>query len=567
MFRKRPSQRRSRPDQRRAMATLLVMVSLAAAMVLTVAYASSRQGSAVVGQNAVATGAAATAARAGAEIAQSILQTDQGWQSDADPDVLYKEFSLNNAKVSIYATTVQGGAPGATEQDVLITSRANVNGIDAVVQRVVRYQPSRSPGQGIDPFMDEFAIYATGKLDIESTCTVARWMLSPASRAGKAIKVGLGFTSASDFTIHPSSVIPGMALYTVPGAASGLTSAAATARYAPGDALPVAPRALPAAMPSSINSLSSVGSNQTIDGISASRGQGRWDSFDVKNSGVLTLGTSGATTLYNINNLTVDAQGVLLIHGNVRMGVRGDLHVKSRGCIELAPGAKLTIYFAKNLAIDNAAVGLDRTIARNESRALSDVLQYKPPVDIALVALSPSHGGTTGKNHSIKNRSLVLANLHAPYDNPTVENDSILFGRVTGRDVAIKSSSAIYYDPAMDRNMGFTTRSGPLYTVDGGAASSLATALGLGGDLTGCEVLPALVSGLCSSKPATVVSTGATARAGYRARAIEWPFGAFALEKNRLSDRKSGLFVAPVSDARLTGYAAKVDATLAETAP
>lgn len=563
--------RRMRPRaptrRRHGMATLLVLVALSAAVVLTVSFASSRQGATAVGQNAASTSAAETAAKAGAEIARAILETDNGWQSDADPDVLYKEFGLNNAKVSIYATTAQGGAPSSSEQDVLITSRANVNGVDAVFQRVVRYQTSRNPGQAIDPYMDEFALYATNKLSIESTCTVARWAMSPVSRVGKPVKVGLGFTTGSDLTIDPSATVPGMALYTVPGASSSMTALAASTRFVPSDALPLIPRAIAAAMPSSINSLSSVGGNQNIDGVSATRAQGRYDSFDVKNSGVLTLGTSGATTLYNINNLNVDAQGVLVIQGIVRMGVRGDMNIKTRGCIELAPGARLTIYLGKAMDISDAAVGFDRSIARNVNRSLADVMGYAPPGHIAIVALSPASGGSNDKNHVINTRAIVRANIHTPYDKPTIDNNSILFGRVTGKDIAIKRSAAVFYDPALDRNMGYTTRTGPLYTSAGAPVNNLTLALSLVGDISGCEVLPGVVAGLCPNKPTTVVSTGATARAGGRAQSAEWPFVAFALEKNPLSDRKTGLFIPPVSDARLTTYATKIDNTIAEVAP
>lgn len=567
MTRPRRSRARSRASQRRGMATLLVLVSIGAAMVLTVSFASSRQGSAAIGQNAASTGAAASAARAGAQIAQAILETDKGWQSDGDPDVLYKEFSLNNAKVSIYATTVQGGAPGVSEQDVLITARANVNGIDAVVQRVVRYQPTRSAGQAIDAFMEEFAIYASNKLTMESTCTVARWMLSPASRAGKAVKVGLGFTNASDLSIHPSTVIPGMALYTVPGASSGLTSVAATARYAPGDALPIAPRVLPAAIPSAINSLATVGGHQYIDGVSTTRSQGRWGDVVVTNRGVLTLGTSGNTTLYNVDDLIITNEGVVVIRGDVRIVVRDDFRVLSRGAVELAPGAKLIVYFIDSLELEDSAVGFDRAIARDTSRSASSVMGYESPAQITIAAISPSHGGTADKNHSINQRALVRANIHTPYDKPTIDNSSVIFGRITGRDVTFKRSAALFYDPAMDRNMGYTTRSSPLYNVDGGPATNLALALSIVSDAQGCEVLPIVVGGMCPSKPATVVSTGATARSGSRARGAEWPFVAFALEKHALSDRKTGLFIPPASDARLTTYAAKTSALNLDVTP
>ncbi len=542
------------------MATLLVMISVGAATVLAVSYASSRQGAVSVGQNAASTSAASAAARAGAEIAQALLETDKSWQADADPDVLYKEFGLNNAKVFIYATTVQGGSPGSSEQDVLITSRANVNGIDAVVQRMVRYQPSRSPGQAIDPYMDEFAIFAGDELNIEDTCTVARWPLAPASRAGKAVKVGAGFMYSTKLTVGGAATVPGMAIYAPPTASSFLQSAIASSRYAPGDVLPITPKALAAAMPSSISSLSLPGTGLTVDGWSTSRGQGRYGDILVVNRGELTLGTTGATTYYSVNDLEIELEGVLIIRGDVRIGVRDDFRVRTRGAVELASGAKLVVYVADDFTVDDAAVGFDRSVARNTSRSLASVIAYAPPGQIAIVGLTPASGGTTNKPHTIDRRALVRANIHLPYDKPTIDNNAILFGRISGKEVSIRRGAALYYDPALDRNMGYSTRTGPLYAANGDPVTNLSLALSVTGDIQGCEVLPLVVGGLCPSKPTTVVSSGSTARAGSRARGNEWPFVAFGLEKNPISDRKTGLFVAPVSDPRLVTYATKMDA-------
>ncbi|MGE4152515.1 MAG: hypothetical protein AB7G17_09740 [Phycisphaerales bacterium] len=549
------------------MATLLVMISVAAATVLAVSYASSRQGAAAVGQNAASTSAAEAAARAGAQIAQALLETDKGWQSDANPDVLYTEFGLNNAKVFIYATTVQGGSPGANEQDVLITSRANVNGFDAVVQRMVRYQASRSPGAAIDPCMDEFAIFAVDELTVEDTCTVALWPLAPARRAGKAVKVGLGFIYSTKLNIGGAATIPGMAIYAPPGASSFLQSAIASSRFAPGDVLPITPKALAATMPSSINSLLLPGTGLTIDGWATSRSQGRYGDYLVKNRGELTLGTSGATTYYSFNDLEIESEGVLIIRGDVRIGVRDDFRVQSRGAVELASGAKLVVYVADDLTVDDAAVGFDRTVARNTSRSAASVIGYSQPSDITIMALTPSSGGTTNKPHSIDKRALVRANIHVPYDKPTIDNNSVLYGRISGKEVTIKRGSMLLYDPALDRNMGYTTRNGPLYASNGDPVTNLSLALSVTGDLQGCEVLPIVVGGLCPSRSATPVSSGTTARAGNRARGNEWPFVALSLEKNTLSASRSGLFVAPTSDSALVTFVTKMDAQAADAAP
>lgn len=530
-----PFMRARRAPRRRGVAMMLALVALATASVLTTTYVVSRENTPIIGANAAAAASAEWAAKSGANTAVAILQTQANWLGDADPTALLTDFSLAGAKVSVLVTDLNGKPPKAGDTDLLLTTTAVVGATRKVLQRVVRYQQSVAPDAVVDPALGEFALFGASALSVDDTSTVGVWGLSPSAVAGKKAKIGAGFASSSSLTLGASAKLNGASLVVNASAGSGLKSMVNDAKLVKGEALPLDVPAAPASLPSSITAAGlaySTGDKYCNAGTYTISKPGRYGILDIDNGGVVTLDdTQGGD--FSFAKLDMRQQGVLRISGKVRVELRAEMALVDRATVELADSASsVEFYVRKAVSLDDAGLGVDRTVARNLSRSASSITQYARPDRVRVYSMNLLSGGVSNQNVALRGKSIAMASIHAPSQNLTVDANSVIIGRATADKVVIKNGGAVYYDPALDNNAGFTTRAGPLYDAAGAPVAGLLTGLSTFDAALGLQALPAVIRTSVGVVSVVAPTAGVVAaRSAERAVGADWPVTALALEK------------------------------------
>ncbi len=539
-----PDRSARRPAPRRGVAMMLALVALATASVLTTSYVVSRDSSPVIGANAAAAAASEWAAKSGANAAVAILQTQANWLGDADPTALLTDFTLAGAKVSVLVTDLNGNAPKASDTDLLLTTTAVVGTTRKVLQRVVRYQPSTAPDAVVDPSLGEYALFGATSLSVDDTSTVGVWGLSPSAVAGKKAKMGAGFASSSSLTLGSSAKLNGASLVVNASAGASLKAMVNDARLIKGEALPIDVPAAPASLPSSITAAGlayTTGDKYYNAGTYTISKPGRYGLLDIDSAGVVTIDDSQGGD-YSFAKLDMRQQGVLRVQGNVRIELRAEMALADRAAIELADAnSSVEFYVRKAVSINDSGVGVDRAVARNVSRAVGSVTQYRSPSQVRIHSLTLLSGGFSSQNVAIFGKSIAHASFHTPGQNLTVDGSAVVIGRATADRVVVKNGAAVYYDPALDNNAGFTTRAGPPYDAAGVPVAGLLPGLTAFNALLGNQTLPTVIRTTVGVVSIVLPTAGVVAaRSAERAVGADWPVTALALESTGPAADTSG---------------------------
>ncbi len=563
--------------RRRGVAMLLVVLAMGVAGATTAFYLSSRGNSASIGDNAESAAQAEWAAQCGADIAISALAQEIDWTTIGADGTLAENIDIAGAKVSLIVTSMSGGPPAPGERDMLLTAIASRDGMTSTAQRIVRISPPSDVADALDPTLKEFGIYAVRTLNLQPGATVGVWRASPLAKSGRTVKIGLGFTSSAGFSLSGTANLQRTQLYVSAAAAAGLKAQVNSGRLVGGDLLPVLPVAVGSTRPAGFASLSDLsGSLSTLTGgaTTASPLGGAYNDVDIENGAVCTLDAANGP-LFMFNRLRIRDTGVVAIKGDVSILVRGNLELNNLATIEMADAAsRLTVYLMGELLVTNSTIGFDRSVARNAGRDLRDDFAYESASRIRIWRVIPSAGGMDDPLYQLQNRSLVRASIHAPDVQVDLATYSAIFGRLTGAYIFVSGGTAIFYDPALDNDCGFTDRSGPLYKPDGTPIDGLVDALA-GFDLTkGFQALVAdvtsllggvleLVGGLLGggeeTEPATLSNP-----VPMRMKQKHWPTEAASMEKGFSGGgcrRMNGTFIEPDSGIT-TKVEQLVDATI-----
>ncbi|MBL0927253.1 MAG: hypothetical protein IBJ11_06320 [Phycisphaerales bacterium] len=465
--------RRATParPRRRGVAMMLVMVTLAVAVVMTGAALTAGDASPALGENAAKTVAAEWAAQSAAGYAVRVLEENSDWARYGPGGTIANNLAMGAGAVSVAATNLAGRGARPSDRELLITARATVDGTSVTVQRRVSVIPAGTVNEAIDPMLGEFAVFARQSLRLLDTARIEVWPASPEADTMAPVRLGTGFASAGDLTLSTSSSLKSAALYVDQTASTALKALPSTTMFVEGAALPLAVPAVSATLPPVWTSLPTVNLLTTLArGATAnpSWGPGRYGDVIVRDGAVATLSgsTTGEPARFSVNRLRIDTSAVLRISGNVELAVRSDLELRNLSAVELAtPDSKLTVFAAGNVEVDNSALGLDRSIARDASRTPAPIA-YRSPNEVRILTLDPSSGGLLSPTVRVSNRSIVLGVVHAPAASIIVNSASAVLGRATAAAFELSGGSCLLYDPKLDSRVGFTNLDGPLYQPD-----------------------------------------------------------------------------------------------------
>ncbi|MDX2114082.1 MAG: hypothetical protein SFZ24_00495 [Planctomycetota bacterium] len=468
-------------DARPGLAMLLVLVAVGIGVVLAGVMLVSRTPSAQIGANAAQQAAANWAAFAAERYAEAVMETSADWVAACAGDgSLVSAEPLAGGTVTITLTAPDGSPLDEADRQLLMTVTATVGQMTVTRRRAVTRTIDTSPQDAIDPYLGEFAIYATEKLDVENSTLIGPSPVSPESATALPGKIGVGFTPFSDFKIDSNATLQNVALYLNDSASQQLKDEHKSPRFATGAALPfdvpvIAETEPPQFATQPVRSLLAV--NFSAANSVTTLPPGRYDSIRVGNSAIVNLGGPATTPYYyRFNAFETRTSGVVTFQGDVRVLVSSTFFAQSSSAIEpVDASSRITFYTANDVTITNAGVGVLRAIARAASRDPAALTSHISPDRLRILALA-GPGADADPNYRIHN-SFLVCSIHAPTADTELTSNTTMIGRITSRNLKLASSSTFLYDPTLDPRVGYTALDGPLYTDEGEPNPELLAAL------------------------------------------------------------------------------------------
>lgn len=447
--------------KRRGIAMLLVLICLAIATVSAMAYVSSRDNSALIGENVATAAAARWAASSSLEMTVAVLETDWNWREEHAGGTLFSNLELLGAKVTVTATDlVNEQAPTDETTFIRVDATADIAGVTQTASAVVFVPPPTGDSVAVD--LGEFAAFAAGQLELREQAFITRWPASPLSRLGTRVQIGTRATNASGVAVRDSAAAIDATAFTPPEASEyvlAVDSGPGVWRYELPDPVPfpsaptlygVEETASPAPPPVFIPS-----GRMTYPSSARAR------QMEVRGAGTVVL--NGDVTLVVEQDLRLDG-GTLEINGHATVIVFGDLRMENGGAILLNDGSTLTAFVkgrsGTGLEIRDSYVGnMPReTIAGGLGRAA-----WMDPRQVTFFSLADA-----ADEWRIRGGSTFKGSLYAPdVAQLRVEESAGVYGRIACPNLAMRGDAGIYYCPILNGYNGYTNLNSDLYDEDG----------------------------------------------------------------------------------------------------
>lgn len=523
------------PAQRRGIAMMLVVVSVAIASVMAAAYITSRQNAPQVSQNVVRGSVARSSAETGLSLAKAILECQEAdvRKALANNELLSIPVGEGNVKVTI--TDLDGNAPTPMTQYFALRATGEVGGMKQIGEAYAYV--SRDDAQP-NPTFSDFAIFGWHRIEL-SDGTVTRWAQSPQTRWGAPVWMGTNTILASHVELKGDSRVVDTCLQVdSDGGAAVLrdTSIAGNkvrvCSLAGGESLPVLDPPKPDV---SMCTMSPTPNVNLTSGNVTSNNSWILDSVRIANTATIRVNSGSLVTRHVRGNVVIEDGGVLIVESDHDFVIDGDLIISNGSGINVLDGVTCRIWVGGNVSVDYGAIGVSLAKASTVSDPKRGLELYKNPNDCQLYDLDTS--GTN--NWSFDNGSVIVARTYALTGDVRVENGSSYMGSIMGKRVRILSGSVLHYDPCLDDRGGFANKEGPLYDDDGKLQLS---ALGLVEDIG--EGALGILSGLLGGGPK--VEEASVGEPSARDRQVKWYLSRVGIQTVR--DRKSAIVLASADD-------------------
>lgn len=469
------------PRSRRGVAMFLVIMALGVGVVLSGVMLTRQESTPMLAQNALEASESAWVASAAAELAEAMIQSQEDWLTATADQGLLEGFTIANGTVDVKVLNLKGAAPTGKDRELKLIITARVGAMTTTIERRVSMVMPTPAENIVDPHLREFAIFAKDRLRIESGAMVKEWDASPECGSLFPVKIGTGFSGASNMEFFSGAETVGVKLYRDATAGSTLDSFDDDDEFEDVESLPLVIPALPENLPGTFGTLlvaNPLNRTLSLSGGSVTLVPGRHQNLTVRNNSRAVLDGSATPATFAFADLVVSDRGSLAIRGSVRIHVSGNMLVSNRGSIELVgDDARLELYVNNGMTVADAGVGVERAVAMDTARDPDAITTYRSPDALRIIAVSPASGGSASPNISLSAMSIALASIHAPQANICVSDGATLIGRATASRMELRSGTRLYYDPALDARTGYTEMQGPLYDDDSTPLPAVVSAL------------------------------------------------------------------------------------------
>ncbi|MHC4429662.1 MAG: DUF7305 domain-containing protein [Planctomycetota bacterium] len=440
---------------RRGLAMMMVLVSLALATILASAYLASRDNSLAISRNSTAAAAARWSALSALETSVAILQTETDWRTNHTSGVVLENYPLGNALITITARDQETDAPPTDTSEYLeltATASVDIDGDGAAdgiqVATFEAYVPILS-GARAAIGLSEFAIFTDDEIVMSDSATVARWATAPLSAMGRRIALGTQATASNSIDLNDNAACIDTTVYHQRGASGDLVGNATGPPIdlveqefeipfwpgpGPGVADPGGPTP-PDLDPGPGDSIT-ITSDDRFDDIIVEEAQ-------------LTL--QGNITVVCDGIFEIDDQSKCYIDGHVTVVAFEDFEVKDESFIELRDGATLTVFVGDDVEIRNGYIGEERP---NGDRDHTGNAPYMDPLRIRYYSID--HTPVDSRFWILNNNSVMKGSVYGHPVQLRIYGNSAVYGRVAARDLRITNTSGLFYDHSLDERQGYT---------------------------------------------------------------------------------------------------------------
>ena len=466
--------------QRRGIAMMLVMVSVAMASILATSYLVSRDNSVAISRNSTASMQARWAALSALDTTVALLQTETDWRLNHVNGMLLDGYQLAGATVTVTALDIETNtAPDADSEYLRILAVAEVDlnndGIPDAQQSTVFlvYVPVATEPR-VSVGLDEFAVFARTAFTMRNNSTLARWATAPLNKLGGRINIGTHAQNSSAISMLDNSACIDCTVYH-PDSASGTLINDASGPVVGEIGLP-----FDIPFPYSPNPGESLsgGPNYSLDGSATTiTNSDRFHKVTVKNS-VWTL--QGDLTIVVENKLLLTTSKIV-VDGNVKLVVFDDATL-TNASIELTPGSTLVFYCANEIVLTDSYIGEERT---DNTRDNTGNEEYMDPHDIRIFEFEA--GMASSRIWKLQGNSVVKGTVHTEAVIFRIMDESALYGRFAGEKLTLSDNAGLFYDPSLDEQVGYTNPDSGLYDGSGDLVSAFTTDFKL--DETSLQIL------------------------------------------------------------------------------
>ncbi len=499
--------------ERRGIAMMLVMVSVAMASILATAYLVSRDNSVAISRNSAAAMQARWAALSALDTTVALFQTETDWRLNHVNGMLLDGYQLAGATVTVTALDIEKNtAPDADSEYLRVLAVAEVDlnndGIPDAHQSTVFlvYVPVMTEPR-VAVGLDEFAVFARNTFTMRNNSTLTRWATAPLNTLTGRINIGthaegsgavsiLDNAACIDCTVYHPDDASGTLIDDPSGPAVGENALPfdIPLPYSPGPGEPLPSGGMP--------DFNLNGSATTVTG------SDRFDDVIVSNGSVWTL--LGDLTIVVEDDLLLTTGSKMVVDGNLKLVVFDDTTLTDAS-IELTPGSTLVFYSADDIVLTDAYIGEQRA---DNIRDNTGYEQYMNPLDIRIFEFEA--GMATSRIWKLQGNSVIKGTVHTEAVDFQIMNESALYGRFAGRTLTLSDNAGLFYDSSLDEQVGYTNPDSGLYNESGDLISAYTTNFTLTGlslqilaDVTGKTVLANGVVKVSSTAPQAPSAPGA----------------------------------------------------------
>lgn len=464
MLMTQPTHSRSRHVHRAGLAMLLVLISLATATILGVAYLSSRDNSAAIGTNVADAAAARWAASSGVDLAVAIMESEADWRTLHTNGRLLTNFPIAGATVDIDIVDVETGTPPNPDtRYVNVQVTATTGGVQQTALAAAEVMPPSKRQVAVD--LSEFAIFGAQQIKLMNNSILTRWPQAPTTDLGYRVAVGSQAVAAlSVEVLNNATMVDTTVFYSTEASDSLVSSSGPKRTQTVSGTIP-----MPAPPSPGDDTSGTFEGHYTISNASevVTVANRRIAGSTLQNTSRLTF--RGNITRTIRDDLTITGRSKLIIDGHAKLIIFGNL-VLNEGSIELTPNSTLEMYVRGNVTVRDSFIGEQRANL-DYTRDISGRAAYMNTSRVRLWGIR----NPDAPRWLIEQRSAVKGSLYAPDAGFRMTHSAALYGRAAFRAVSIENTASLFYDPNLDTRNGYTNPQSPLFDADGEVKTELRT--------------------------------------------------------------------------------------------
>lgn len=425
---------------RRAVALLLVLVTMGTATTLTLGWLASQDNAIPVSRNVARTAQARAVASSGLELAVAIMQTDTPWRTSHDGGLLLENHPIGQGHVDVLITDVateQPPAAGADTIHVSVTAR-----VENLVQKVEAIASVSSTEETDSSDLSGFAVWVNSGMRLQGRSMIGRWESAPMTSLGRRVFIGTDSVDPRSIDIGPRVTTVDWTLVHDEDASHSLIRNESEMRIRRRSATGTfGPEPTAAVLPSSTGTANRAGSfNPRLED---------WEEHPAS----LRLTTGSTVDLPQDSSIVLDALELengttLRITGNTSLTVRNVLEIDNAS-IMLAPGARLNLICGGEMTLRNAYLG-------DEQSEAPDARTSPSWYDASRLVIASAETAQTSEPWQIGGSSLVKAVVEAPDARLVIRDDATLAGRLAVDHLRTRHNARILYDHGLDSGSGAT---------------------------------------------------------------------------------------------------------------